>query len=132
MSSVAVPAIIKQTRAPTETLCVEILTEIFRLCVYGDYCRYFDVFNYLKGPWVFGQVSSSWRYVANNTPSLWTRFTTPHGFRHVAIRDPTSMISAVLQRSANLRLSLRLFPCEEYSPEVVEQIFRAAISHSRR
>lgn len=68
MSSVAVPAIIRQTRAPIETLCVEILTEIFCLCVYGDYCRYFYVFDYLNGPWVFGQVSSSWRYVANNTP----------------------------------------------------------------
>ncbi|KAK0244852.1 hypothetical protein EDD85DRAFT_809868 [Armillaria nabsnona] len=131
MSSVAVPTIIKQTRAPIETLCVEILTEIFHLSVYGDHCRYFDVFDYLNGPWVFGQVSSSWRYVANNTPSLWTRFTTSHGLMH-AIRDPTSMISVVLQRSADLRLSLQLFSLEQYGPEVVGHLFRAAISHSRR
>ncbi|SJL15487.1 uncharacterized protein ARMOST_18985 [Armillaria ostoyae] len=130
MSSVAAPATMRKTRAPIETLCVEILTEIFRLCIYGDYCRYFDVFDYLHGPWMFGQVSSSWRYAANNTPSLWTSFTTAS--HYVAIRDPTSMISVVLQRSAGLRLNMELFSCDQYSPEVVEQIFRAAISHSRR
>ncbi len=69
------------------------------------------------------------------TPPLYGR-DLPHlmvsGMLPSEIRHPTSMITAVLQRSANLRLSLELFPCEQYSPEVVEQIFLATISHSRR
>ncbi|KAK0244853.1 hypothetical protein EDD85DRAFT_946143 [Armillaria nabsnona] len=60
--------------------------------------------------------------MANNTPSLWTRLSMGGFGWDRIVRDPVSMFSVALKRSACLNLDLELHPSKRYSLEVQERV----------
>ncbi|SJL15489.1 uncharacterized protein ARMOST_18987 [Armillaria ostoyae] len=126
-----IPAIEDQIAAPISGLFVEILTCIFHICLLedGPSFQHLDVNDHKSGPWKLGQVCSSWRHIANNTPIMWTHLSLI-GYR--VVRDPVSRFKVALERSSCFALNLELSPSDKYPLDVQREIYQVAIAHSWR
>lgn len=92
----------KVNRSPIQQLPCEILLEIFNYSTHEYQCGY-DVFDTSKGPWILGQVCSTWRTMTLLHASLWASemYITLESMRRC--RDPLYLFDTVLQRIGTTR-----------------------------
>lgn len=111
--------------SPIRRLPVELLSEIFKLCLPGSYI----VPKLKSAPLLLVQVCSSWRRLALSIPQLWSSIAVEVTVQRC--RPPVPLIELWLQRSVNQPLSFSITELEqEDAREIPDPVTAASVLKS--